>query len=171
MEESKQKGRSISGKAIKRLRQEQNLTLQQVAEDSGISKTQLSAMEREEAKNPTISTLLSLSEALEMNFGSFIREVLKNDNGSQEPRNKLPGADAPFPDEDFEDLLAEEKPRTSEVEDPTARLIAQILDDPSLQKEEKQFMRTRIEGFVLGLADGIKKGRGFHQEGTSEKSK
>lgn len=65
------------GKTIQRLRKAYNMSLGDLSEQSGVAKSIISQIERNET-NPTISTVWRLSRALDTTIG----EVLKND-GSQ----------------------------------------------------------------------------------------
>ncbi|MGH6855303.1 MAG: helix-turn-helix domain-containing protein [Aestuariivirga sp.] len=65
------------GKTIQRLRKAYNLSLGELSEQSGVAKSIISQIERNET-NPTISTVYRLSKALD----TTIDEVLKADNGS-----------------------------------------------------------------------------------------
>jgi len=67
------------GQKIKHLRSSKNLTLDQLANMSGVSKSMLSQIERNKT-NPTVGTLWSLTSA----FGMEIGELL----GSKEPSKK-----------------------------------------------------------------------------------
>ena len=63
------------GGAVSRLRRAQQFSLGQLSAQSGVSKSIISAIERNET-NPTLSTLLRLSEAL----GCTIEEILGRDD-------------------------------------------------------------------------------------------
>ncbi len=63
------------GKTIQRLRQAYNLSLGDLAEQSGVSKSIISQIERNEA-NPTLSTIWRLSQALD----TTVEDVLKPDH-------------------------------------------------------------------------------------------
>ena len=65
------------GHTIQRLRKAYNMSLGDLSEHSGVAKSIISQIERNET-NPTISTVWRLSKALD----SSIDEVLKNDDGS-----------------------------------------------------------------------------------------
>ncbi len=65
------------GQTIQRLRKAYNMSLGDLSEHSGVAKSIISQIERNET-NPTIGTVLRLSKALD----SSIDEVLKSDNGS-----------------------------------------------------------------------------------------
>ena len=65
------------GQTIQRLRKAYNMSLGDLSEHSGVAKSIISQIERNET-NPTIGTVWRLSKALD----SSIDEVLKNDEGS-----------------------------------------------------------------------------------------
>ena len=65
------------GQTIQRLRKAYNMSLGDLSEHSGVAKSIISQIERNET-NPTIGTVWRLSKALD----SSIDEVLKNDDGS-----------------------------------------------------------------------------------------
>ena len=65
------------GKTIQRLRKAYNMSLGELSEQSGVAKSIISQIERNET-NPTLSTVYRLSKALE----TSIDEVLKADSGT-----------------------------------------------------------------------------------------
>ena len=65
------------GKTIQRLRKAYNMSLGELSEQSGVAKSIISQIERNET-NPTLSTVFRLSRALE----TSIDEVLKADSGT-----------------------------------------------------------------------------------------
>lgn len=65
------------GQTIQRLRKAYNMSLGDLSEQSGVAKSIISQIERNET-NPTIGTVLRLSKALD----SSIEDVLKSDDGS-----------------------------------------------------------------------------------------
>ncbi len=65
------------GKTIQRLRKAYNLSLGELSEQSGVAKSIISQIERNET-NPTISTVMRLSKALD----TTIDEVLKGEQSS-----------------------------------------------------------------------------------------
>src|SRR4029078_11089860 len=64
------------GKTIQRLRKAYNMSLGELSEQSGVAKSIISQLERNET-NPTIGTVVRLSKALE----TTIDEVLRVDSG------------------------------------------------------------------------------------------
>lgn len=72
------------GHTIKHLRTEKNLTLDQLAKISGISKSMLSQIERNKT-NPTVATLWSLTQAL----GVEISELLGGGSKSNPEENQI----------------------------------------------------------------------------------
>jgi transcriptional regulator with XRE-family HTH domain len=66
----------VLGKTIQRLRKAYNMSLGELSEQSGVAKSIISQIERNET-NPTISTVYRLSRALD----TTIDEVLKADGG------------------------------------------------------------------------------------------
>ncbi len=65
------------GKTIQRLRKAYNMSLGELSEQSGVAKSIISQIERNET-NPTLATVYRLSKALD----TTIQEVLKNDAGA-----------------------------------------------------------------------------------------
>lgn len=65
------------GKTIQRLRKAYNMSLGELSEQSGVAKSIISQIERNET-NPTISTVYRLSKALD----TTVNEVLKTDDGN-----------------------------------------------------------------------------------------
>ncbi len=65
------------GKTIQRLRKAYNMSLGELSEQSGVAKSIISQIERNET-NPTLSTVFRLSRALD----TSIDEVLKTDSGT-----------------------------------------------------------------------------------------
>lgn len=58
---------------VKQLRRERHLTLDQVAERTGVSKTMLSRIESGQS-NPTIATLWKIANGFNLSFSSFLEE-------------------------------------------------------------------------------------------------
>lgn len=78
------------GKTIQRLRKAYNLSLSELAEQSGVAKSIISQIERNET-NPTLATIWRLSQALDVS----IERVLAT--GTEEPfLEKLSKADTPL---------------------------------------------------------------------------
>jgi XRE family transcriptional regulator, regulator of sulfur utilization len=71
------------GKTIQRLRKAYNLSLGELSEQSGVAKSIISQIERNET-NPTLSTVIKLSRALD----TTIDEVLRGDTQSQSLNTK-----------------------------------------------------------------------------------
>lgn len=72
------------GQKIKQLRSAKNLTLDQLASLSGVSKSMLSQIERNKT-NPTVATLWSLTRALDVEIGELLDSVEKK----QEKKRKI----------------------------------------------------------------------------------
>jgi transcriptional regulator with XRE-family HTH domain len=77
------------GKTIQRLRKAYNMSLGELSEQSGVAKSIISQIERNET-NPTISTVYRLSRALDTTIG----EVLKDDSAANfvefQPKSGIP---------------------------------------------------------------------------------
>ena len=61
------------GKNIKKIRLNNNLTLQKLAEESGLTRSLISQIENGKA-NPSINTLKKLARTLNVSIGSFFNE-------------------------------------------------------------------------------------------------
>jgi transcriptional regulator with XRE-family HTH domain len=59
------------GKTIQRLRKNYNLSLSELAEQSGVAKSIISQIERNET-NPTLATIWRLSQALDVSIERFL---------------------------------------------------------------------------------------------------
>ena len=68
---------SILGKHLQQLRKERDLTLEQLAQKSGVSRSMLSQIERGQA-NPTFGTLWNLSHALGLEMSELVEEIETN---------------------------------------------------------------------------------------------
>ncbi|MCP4748464.1 MAG: helix-turn-helix domain-containing protein [Desulfobacteraceae bacterium] len=75
------------GSKMRRLRQRRNLTLQNVADLSGLSKSLLSQIENKNSV-PPIATLLRISKALGVSIGYFFKESKAENFISYVPKNK-----------------------------------------------------------------------------------
>ena len=64
------------GKTVQRLRKAYNLSLSELSEQSGVAKSIISQIERNET-NPTLATIWRLSQALDVSIEKVLRE---NDN-------------------------------------------------------------------------------------------
>ena len=70
------------GKTIKQLRSAKKLTLDQLADSSGVSKSMLSQIERNKT-NPTVGTLWSLTEALNIDIGDLLGAAPKKNDDTE----------------------------------------------------------------------------------------
>ncbi|MCA0424907.1 MAG: helix-turn-helix domain-containing protein, partial [Proteobacteria bacterium] len=61
------------GKTIQRLRKAYNLSLSELSEQSGVAKSIISQIERNET-NPTLATIWRLSQALDVSVDRFLGE-------------------------------------------------------------------------------------------------
>lgn len=77
------------GKTIQRLRQAYKLSLGDLAEQSGVSKSIISQIERNES-NPTLSTIWRLSNALETTIENVFKDEDRAKFLAQLPENKIP---------------------------------------------------------------------------------
>lgn len=72
------------GKRIKKVRLEQELTQQQVAEQVGFSRQALSKIEKGQSESPDPSTLVSLAKVLKNDFGiPELRKYIENEGGEE----------------------------------------------------------------------------------------
>ena len=62
------------GKTIQRLRKAYNLSLSELAEQSGVAKSIISQIERNET-NPTLATIWRLSQALDVSIERFLSDL------------------------------------------------------------------------------------------------
>lgn len=71
---------SLLGKHLQQIRKEKKLTLEQLAQKSGVSRSMLSQIERGQA-NPTFGTLWNLSRALGLDMSELVEEFESNGSG------------------------------------------------------------------------------------------
>ena len=90
---------SLLGKHLQQIRKEKKLTLEQLAQKSGVSRSMLSQIERGQA-NPTFGTLWNLSRALGLDMSELVEEFESNGTG----QNKI------------EHVTAENTPRITNVQ-------------------------------------------------------
>ncbi|MDQ0207162.1 transcriptional regulator with XRE-family HTH domain [Alkalicoccobacillus murimartini] len=67
----------MDGKRIRSLRKERGMTLNQLSEYSGVSKSYISYVERGLQKNPSIEILSKLSKAMDITFIELIKHMEK----------------------------------------------------------------------------------------------
>ncbi|MEM9774287.1 MAG: XRE family transcriptional regulator [Chloroflexota bacterium] len=72
---------TLLGKHLQQIRKEKKLTLEQLAQKSGVSRSMLSQIERGQA-NPTFGTLWNLSRALGLDMSELVEEFESNGAGS-----------------------------------------------------------------------------------------
>jgi transcriptional regulator with XRE-family HTH domain len=65
------------GEAVNKLRNEQELTQEELAIKAGISYTSLVKIERGQVKNPTIKTLSKIAEALGVSVDEILSKIKK----------------------------------------------------------------------------------------------
>ncbi|WP_306982226.1 helix-turn-helix domain-containing protein [Alkalicoccobacillus murimartini] len=69
--------KKMDGKRIRSLRKERGMTLNQLSEYSGVSKSYISYVERGLQKNPSIEILSKLSKAMDITFIELIKHMEK----------------------------------------------------------------------------------------------
>lgn len=67
------------GEKIKSIRKQKNMSLRELAQITGLSKTTLSDLEND-AKNPSLETLQKVSKALEISIADLISETESEDD-------------------------------------------------------------------------------------------
>ncbi|TSB47213.1 helix-turn-helix domain-containing protein [Alkalicoccobacillus porphyridii] len=65
----------MDGKKIRMLRKERGMTLNQLADQSGVSKSYISYVERGIQKNPSVEILSKLANAMDIPFIELIRHI------------------------------------------------------------------------------------------------
>ncbi len=65
----------MNGKKIRTLRKDRGMTLNQLADQSGVSKSYLSYVERGLQKNPSVDILSKLANAMDIPFIELIRHI------------------------------------------------------------------------------------------------
>jgi XRE family transcriptional regulator, regulator of sulfur utilization len=86
---SGEEGGSELGKTIQRLRKAYNLSLGELSEQSGVAKSIISQIERNET-NPTISTVARLSKALDTTIDEVLRGETKSLFIEHQSRSAIP---------------------------------------------------------------------------------
>jgi len=81
----------ITGKMIKKLRDERGISQQDLAETVGISQAHVAKIENEKV-NPTLSTVNKIISVLEKNEDIKCSQVMTKDIISVEPKTKIPEA-------------------------------------------------------------------------------
>ena len=72
------------GTNIQRIRKEQELTLEALAERSGVSKAMLSQIESDKV-NPTVLTIYKIARGLEVELDAILKMLLGKDSSPPEP--------------------------------------------------------------------------------------
>ncbi len=65
----------MDGKKIRMLRKERGMTLNQLADQSGVSKSYISYVERGIQKNPSVEILSKLANAMDIPFIELIQHI------------------------------------------------------------------------------------------------
>ena len=65
---------SLVARALRNKRQEKGISMQRLAEQAGLSTSMISLMERD-LRNPTLDTLLRISDALEVDLSRVIQKA------------------------------------------------------------------------------------------------
>lgn len=127
------------GPIVQKFRKQRELTLGQLAEISGVSKSMLSQIERGQA-NPTFAVLWSLTRALGIDFNDLIE-------GGLEP-------------EDNEKITIVTDANTPEIKNADGDCTLRILSPPQMTGE--------LEWYHLEIAPGGALISGAHAPGTAE---
>ncbi len=86
---SESEGSAALGKTIQRLRKAYNMSLGELSEHSGVAKSIISQIERNET-NPTISTVIRLSRALDTTIDEVLRPDASPNFIEYQPRSGIP---------------------------------------------------------------------------------
>ena len=108
------------GRKVRRLRQEQRLTLQQLAEATGLSKPLLSQIENDQVI-PPLATLLRIAKALRVNLHHFFQEegdsekciLVRAEERRPQPR-RTAGGDPAAPPYSYHSLAVGKRQRNME---------------------------------------------------------
>ncbi|MDG1438644.1 MAG: helix-turn-helix domain-containing protein [Emcibacteraceae bacterium] len=128
------------GKTIKSLRAAKNLTLDQLAASSGVSKSMLSQIERNKT-NPTVATLWSLTQALNIDIGDLLGAA---------PRKQEKGGD----------ITITKSHQTPEISSADGLCTLRILGPLNLV--------SKIEWYELNMEKGATLDSEPHAQGTQE---
>ena len=128
------------GPKLQSLRKQRGLTLDQLARDSGVSKSMLSQIERGQA-NPTLATVWNLTEALKIDFTDLVGSGPASAN---------------------ETGIFEHLPQhfTPSIKSPDNKCVLKILSPISTA--------TRVEWYEIDIEPGGRFDRDAHQTGTVE---
>lgn len=121
------------GSDIRRVREESDIKLTDLAEAIGISKSHLSAIEREVIDNPSLRTVNKIAEALGVSLDRLVR------------RHGLTTAGAPrFPDK-----------KPPEENKSAVKAVKGLLNDPALSAREQNLAEQAILSFIALLKESI----------------
>jgi len=107
------------GRKVRRLRQEQRLTLQQLADGTGLSKPLLSQIENDQVI-PPLATLLRIAKALRVNLHHFFQEEGDSEKcilvraGERKPQPRRNAGDPAAPPYTYHSLAAGKRLRNME---------------------------------------------------------
>ncbi len=82
----KETGRSFLGPEIRRLRQKEGLTLQDLARQTGLGEAYLHALEEQE-EIPPVGAILQISRALSLDAGQLLKRAEVQDRGKKKREN------------------------------------------------------------------------------------
>lgn len=74
----------LIGEKIKTIRQQQKLSISELAEKAGVAKSYLSSIERNIQTNPSIQFMEKISEVLGVSVNEFLNETEVKDSESEE---------------------------------------------------------------------------------------
>lgn len=80
---------SALGQTIKHRREQRGMSLQDVADEAGITKSHVWDLERGSARNPTIQTLLNLAVALDLEPATLAATAMASLPGVRSRPNEL----------------------------------------------------------------------------------
>ena len=143
----KREGSAELGARIRQKRQESGRTLTAVAEQTGISQSYLSQIERGDVTNPTIEVVFRILEALDQNL------LLEASTTRAQP-----GSDSvyhsPFT---LEELAATGEEYSGQD---VVQLIRDVLKDPEIPLQQRRLLGKQLEGLVVATRKVLQEATG-----------
>jgi len=134
------------GRKVRELREKQGLTIKELAEEVGISRSYLSHIELESSRDPSVGTILKIAEALDTSVADLLGEEEKSRSTTSSSFN------SPFTTSELEEMAESDESSEdyilveglSQESKEALHLFKEILNDPEIPMNKINKIRDEM---------------------------
>jgi len=141
----KREGSAGLGATIRQKRHEKGMTVTTLAQESGVSQSYLSQIERGDVSNPSIEVVSRIFEALDEDL---VLQAAKRETSSPALVYMSPFS--------LEELASMDEEYSGQQ---VVRLVQDVLKDPEILIQQRRLLGKQIEGLLTATKEEIKKRR------------